>query len=172
MGPENILPSLWSGLFAAMMGAIFSAPRSALLPCFIGGFAARLSRDMLLAQGASQELATVLASAMVVLTATLLIRRPGISPVVMISGVLPISASAAFFRAIIGFLRLSSTPADESSRVVLELVTNLSRVFTTTLAIAVGISAALLAVRSIRTLAGLRKAVRGHARNHRPLSTR
>jgi hypothetical protein len=150
MTPETLLLSLWSGLAAAVMGVIFSAPASAALPCFVGGFVARFARDLLLSAGATPVIATLVAAFLVVISASLLTRRPGLSPVVMVSALLPIGAAGPFFRAIAGFLRLASLPAEQSAGPTVELMTNLSRVFTTTLALAIGVSLAVLFMRWLR----------------------
>lgn len=88
--------------------------------------------------GISQILATVIAAALVVITAAALVRRPGVSPIVVLSGLIPLGAAGAFFNAIVGFLRISSLSADALAGAPVVLVSNLSKVFTTTLAIAVG----------------------------------
>ena len=157
MNPDILVVSGWCGVNAAMLGTMFSAPRYAVLPCFAGGVVARLSRDIIIGAGASHVFATSIAAGLVVLTASVLIRRPGISPVVVVSALTPIGAVGPFFRAIVGFLRLSSVPADQLTDSVFALITNLSRVFTTTLALAIGVSAALLLTRALRELGAHRK---------------
>ncbi len=142
-----VVDSIWAGLFAGAMSIVFSAPYSALFLSFCGGFVGRLVRDILLQQGASAAVATLIAAAMVVMVAALMRRRPGISPVIIVSGTLPLGAAGAFARAIVDFLRISSLTDQKASAVPLALVSDLSTVFKTTVAIGIGISVAVYAVR-------------------------
>jgi uncharacterized membrane protein YjjB (DUF3815 family) len=140
-----VTDSIWAGLFAGAMSIVFSAPYSALFLSSCGGFVGRLVRDMLLQWGAGANVATLVAAAMVVMVAAL--RRPGMSPVITVSGILPLGAAGAFSRAIVDFLQISSLTEQKASAVALSLVWNISVVFTTTAAIGAGISVAVYAVR-------------------------
>jgi len=139
--------SIWAGLFAGAMSIVFSAPYSALFLSSCGGFVGRLVRDILLQCGAGANFATLIAAAMVVMVAALMLRRPGMSPVIVVSGILPLGAAGAFSRAIVDFLQISFLTEQNASAVPLALVVNLSTVFTTTVAIGVGISVAVYAIK-------------------------
>jgi uncharacterized membrane protein YjjB (DUF3815 family) len=132
-----LVNSLWSAVFATGMAVVFSTPSWALVPSFCCGFIARLVRDLLMGWGASQNLATFLAAALVLFIAASFVRRPGVSPIVMLAGIIPLGAAGALFRAIVGFLEVSSLKGEGLSAPV-ALISNLSILFTTTCAIAVG----------------------------------
>jgi uncharacterized membrane protein YjjB (DUF3815 family) len=132
-----LLNSLWAALFATGMAVVFSTAYWALVPSFCCGFIARLTRDVLMGWGASQNLATLVAAALVVFIAVSFIRRPGVSPIVMLAGIIPLGAAGALFRAIVGFLEVSSLKGEGLSAPA-ALISNLSILFTTTCAIAVG----------------------------------
>lgn len=146
---DILVPALWAGVFAAAMSVVFSAPVHSVLPCFVGGLVGRLSRDLAIAAGATMELSSMLAAALVVTTAALLTRRAGLSPAVMVSALLPLGAAGAFFRALVGFMQISRLPQEELSRVSSELVINVSRVFMTSLAIALGVAIVLSLARLV-----------------------
>jgi uncharacterized membrane protein YjjB (DUF3815 family) len=140
---DILVPALWAGVFAGAMSVAFSAPPNSAWPCFVGGLLGRLSRDLLTSAGATVELASMSAAALVVIVAMLLTRRPGLSPAVMVSALLPLGAAGAFFRALVGFMQIARLPQEALPQVSVELVTNLSRVFMTSLAIALGVAIAL-----------------------------
>ena len=60
-----LVNAVWGGLFAAVMSMLFQAPASAILPCFVAGFAGRLARNLLLVAGAGPHLTTFLAAMLV-----------------------------------------------------------------------------------------------------------
>jgi uncharacterized membrane protein YjjB (DUF3815 family) len=144
-----LLNSLWAGIFSAGMAVVFSTPSWALVPSFCCGFIARVVRDLLMGWGASQNLATFVAAAVVIFIVVSLVRRPGVSPIVMLAGVIPLGAAGALFRAIVGFLEISSLKGEGPSAPV-ALISNLSIVFTTTCAIAVGAWTGYLFGQSVR----------------------
>ncbi len=142
---------LWAGLFAAAMAIVFSAPLQALIPSFCAGFVARIARDWLVHIGASQNLATLAAAAAVVIVvAATLVRRPGISPIVVLSGFVPLGAAKPFFAAIVGFLKISSLKGDALAAAPVALISNISIVFTTTLAIALGAALGVMIIQTLR----------------------
>ncbi len=136
--PIILTDGLWGGLFALAMAAVFSAPYQGLIPSFCCGFVARSVRDTVIGWGGGQIPAIAIAAALAVMTAIALVRRPGLSPIVMLSGLLPLGAAAPCFNAIVDFLQITSLKGDALTPVPLRLVLDLSRVFTTFLAIAVG----------------------------------
>src|SRR5579863_2991325 len=149
-----LLNSLWSAIFSAGMAVVFSAPSWALVPSLCCGFIARLVRDLLMGWGANQNLATFVSAAVVIFIVVSLVRRPGVSPIVMLAGIIPLGAAGALFRAIVGFLEISSLKGEGPSAPV-ALISNLSIVFTTTCAIAVGAWTGYLIGQSVRRDQGL-----------------
>ncbi|MET0294716.1 MAG: threonine/serine exporter family protein [Phenylobacterium sp.] len=143
-------PALWAGVFAGAMSVVFSAPARSAWPCFVGGLLGRLTRDLLLQAGTTLELASMAAAALVVVASALLTRRAGLSPAVMVSALLPLGAAAAFFRALVGFMQISRLPPAALPQVSVALVANLSRVFMTSLAIALGVAIGLGLVRLLQ----------------------
>lgn len=136
---ELLIVGLWTGAFSAAFAILFSAPLQAMAPSFAAGFVARVIRDWLMQLDVSQTLATLAAaSAVVIVVAIAVRRRPGFSPIVMLSGLVPLGAAKAFFAAIIGFLKLSSLKGEALAGAPAELFTNVSLLFKTTLAIVLG----------------------------------
>jgi len=149
--PALLIDGLWAGLFAAAMAIVFSAPLQAMIPSFCAGFIARVARDWLMHIGVSQTLATLAAAAAVVIVvAATLIRRPGISPIVMLSGFVPLGAAKPFFAAIVGFLKISSLKDEALAAASVAIVSNISIVFTTTLAIALGTALGVMVIHVLR----------------------
>lgn len=98
----------------------------------------------------SRNWSTVVAAAVVVLAAVAVIRRHVVSPVVVISGVLPLGAAVAMFNAIIELMKVSSLKGEALSASSVALSANTGKVFTTSLAIAVGLGAGMAIVRCFR----------------------
>jgi uncharacterized membrane protein YjjB (DUF3815 family) len=145
-----LVDAVWGGLFAAIMAVLFQAPTSALLPCFVAGLAGRLARNLLLAAGAGPHLTTFLAATLVALIASVMFRRPGASPLVMVSALLPLAAAVAFFRAIAAFLRLPALNSRPPEALTEVMFVNLANLFTTTAAIGAGVAVAVVVVRLAR----------------------
>ena len=140
MDPIAILShSLWTGVFAAGLGVMLTAPARYLLACFACGFVARCVKDVAMGSGLDANRATVLAAAMVVLVAVALTRRQTVSPVVLICGVLPLGASSAMFGMIFSLMQVSTAEDTALAEVSLALTSNLGKVFAVSLAIAVGL---------------------------------
>jgi uncharacterized membrane protein YjjB (DUF3815 family) len=132
-----LLNSASAAIFTAGMAAVFSAPSWALAPSLFCGFLARLVRDLLMGWGASQNLATLVAAALVVVSAVGFVRRRNVTAIVLLAGLIPLGAAGALFRAIVGFLQISDMKGEGLSAPI-ALISNLSVVFTTTNAIVVG----------------------------------
>lgn len=141
---------LWAGLFAGGLGFILTAPRRYIAPAFICGFAGRLARDVFMGWGLSQNWSTAVAAAAVVLVAVAITRRHVVSPVVLISGVIPLGAAVAMFHAIIQLMRVSSLEGEALSEAAIALNANIGKVFTTSLAIALGLAAGVAVVRLLK----------------------
>ena len=103
-----LMNSLWAGLFAGGLGILLTAPPRYIVPAFLCGFAGRFARDVFMSWGMSQNWSTAVAAAVVVLVAVAIIRRHVVSPVVLVSGVLPLGAAVAMFNAIIALMKVSS----------------------------------------------------------------
>lgn len=143
-GLPLLINAFWAGLFAAGLGLLLTTPPQGLLPCFACGLAARLAQNLLRAGGLSQAAAVVMAAIVCVLVTTLFRWRPQLSPLVMVTGVLPLGAAVPLFRSIYGILTLYQLQGEALNAAVVQLIANLSNVFTTTLAIVLGIWLGLL----------------------------
>ena len=145
-----LVGGIWAGVFAAALAIVFSVPVNVVFSGFCGGFVARFSRDVLLGWGAKPELATLVAAALVVFVGALLVRRHSDLLATVAGACVPLTPGTVFIRAITDFLLISSRPDDKLVGVPAELVSNLSRVFTTTVAIAVGLSLAILVLQTVK----------------------
>ena len=145
-----LVGGIWAGVFAAALAIVFSAPVNTMFSGFCGGFVARFSRDVLLGWGSKPELATLVAAALVVFVGAFLVHRHGDSLATIAGAVIPLAPGAIFIHAITDFLLISSQPDDKLVGVPAELVSNLSKVFTTTVAIAVGLSLAILVLQTVK----------------------
>jgi uncharacterized membrane protein YjjB (DUF3815 family) len=84
----------------------------------------------------SQNWSTAVGAVVVVLVAVAIIRRDEASPVVLVSGVLPLGAAVAMFNTIIELMKVSSLKGEALSASSVALSANTGKVFTTSLAIA------------------------------------
>jgi uncharacterized membrane protein YjjB (DUF3815 family) len=142
-----LVASLWSGLLAAGLGVLFTAPRKYLVAAFACGWAGRCIRDLSIAWGLSHNLSTMLAAAVVVLVAVAIIRRHEVSPVVLICAVIPLSGSVATFNLIFALMRLSTAAGEARNEYSVAFTSNLAGAFTTFLAIALGLGAGMAIAR-------------------------
>ena len=145
-----LINSLWAGLFASGWGVLLTAPPRYLFPAFLCGFAGRFARDGFMSWGMSQNWSTAVAAAVVVLVAVVVIRRHVVSPAVLISGVLPLGAAVAMFNAIVALMNVSHLEGEALSGASVALSANMGKVFTTSLAIALGLGAGMAIVRLFR----------------------
>jgi uncharacterized membrane protein YjjB (DUF3815 family) len=145
-----LIKGLWAGLFAGSLGILFTAPTRYIAPAFFCGFAGRFARDVLTSWGIASNWSTALAAAVVVFTAVAVIRGHRVSPVVLISGVLPLGASMAIFSTILGLMKVSSLQGEALSGASAALIANAGNAFTTSLAIALGLGAGVVIVRRFR----------------------
>lgn len=145
--PAMLANSLWAGLFASFMGMLLTAPPRYIVPTFICAFAGRLARDLFMNWGMTQNWSTAAAAAVVVLLAVMVIRRQVASPVVVISGILPLGAAIAVFDTITGLMKVSSLQGSGLAEASVALIGSAGKAFTTTLAIAVGLAAGIAIVR-------------------------
>jgi len=141
-----LINALWAGFFAAGLGLLLTTPPQGLLPCFACGLAGRLTRNLLMAGGLSQAVSVLIAAIACVLVTTLFSRGAQLSPLVMVTGVLPLGAAVPLFRSIHAILTLQGLQGQALSEAVVQLIANLSNVFTTTLAMVLGIWLGLLIV--------------------------
>jgi len=145
-----LMNSLWAGLFASGLGILLTAPPRYLVPTFLCGFSGRFARDEFMSWGLGPNWSTAVGAAVVVLVAVAIIRRPGVSPVVLVSGVLPLGAAVAMFNAIVELMKVSSLKGEALSGASVALSANLGKVFATSLAIALGLGAGMAIVRLFR----------------------
>jgi uncharacterized membrane protein YjjB (DUF3815 family) len=145
-----LMNSLWAGLFAGGLGILLTAPPRYLVPTFLCGFAGRLARDAFMSWGMGQNWSTAVAAAVVVWVAVAIIRRHLESPVVLVSGVLPLGAAVAMSNTILELMKVSSLKGEALSGASVALSANLGKAFTTSLAIALGLGAGIAIVRLFR----------------------
>jgi uncharacterized membrane protein YjjB (DUF3815 family) len=151
MDPVAILShSLWTGVFAAGLGVMLTAPARYLIACFACGFVARCVKDVAMGTGLDVNRATVLAAAMVVVVAVALTRRHTVSPVVLICGVLPLGASSAMFSLIFSLMQVSTAEDAALAEASMALTSNLGKVFAVSLAIAVGLGIGVAITRLLK----------------------
>lgn len=148
--PAILLSSLWAGLFATGLGIILTAPLRYAAPAFLCGFCGRFVRDVFVGWGMSFNWATAVAAAAVVLIALAVIRRHAVSPVVLISGVLPLGAAVAMFNAIVDVMKVSSYKGAALADASVSLSANAGKVFTTSLAIALGLGVGIAIARLVK----------------------
>jgi uncharacterized membrane protein YjjB (DUF3815 family) len=145
-----LLNGLLAGCFSSALGVILTAPPQYLVPVFFCGFAGRFVRDGLVSVGLSLNWSTMIAAAAVVLVAAAFIRRHAVSPVALVSGVLPLAASASMFDAMLAMMRVSSSTGEPLRDASVSLISNTGKLFMTSLAIALGLAAGVVIVRVIR----------------------
>lgn len=145
-----LLDGLLAGSFASVLGVIFTAPSRYLVPVFFCGVSGRFVRDLLTGLGLGLNWSTMVAAAVVVLVGTALIRRHAVAPVALVSGVLPLAASAAMFDAILALMTASSAKGQALQNASASLISSSAKVFTASLAIALGLAAGLAIVRVLR----------------------
>ena len=145
-----LMDSLWAGLFAGGLGILLTAPPRYIVPAFFCGIAGRFVWNVFMNWGMNHNWSTAVAAATVVLIAVSVTRRHVVSPVVLISGILPLGAMVAMFNTIIGLMEVSSLQGEALSGASVALSANLGKVFTTSLAIALGLGAGMTIVRLFR----------------------
>lgn len=145
--PAILVNSLFAGFFASAMGVLFTAPARYVLPAFLSGFAGRFARGVLIGWGVSPNWSTMVAAAVVVLVAVAILRRHVVSPVVLVSAVLPLGAAGAMFNAIIGLMRVSSLEGEALHEASVALSADIGKAFTVSLAIALGLAAGVAIAR-------------------------
>jgi hypothetical protein len=148
--PAIVVSSLWAALFATGLGVMLTAPARYLVPTLVCGFVGTGVRDVLKAWSLGAHWATVIAAAAVVLVAVAITRRHAVSPVVLICGVLPLGASVAMFKLIVGVMQISSLTGEALSGASVALTANLGKVFTTSVAMVMGLGAGMAIVRLFR----------------------
>jgi uncharacterized membrane protein YjjB (DUF3815 family) len=148
--PAILLNSLWAGLFASGLGVLLTAPSRYLVRTLLCGFVGRGMRDICMGWSLGQHWSTVIAAAAVVLVAVAISRRHTVSPVVLICGVLPLGAAVAMFNLILSLMRVSSATGEALTRASVVLTASLGTVFTTSLAIAIGLGAGIAIVGLLR----------------------
>jgi len=142
--------SVWAALLATALGVMYTAPARFLVPTFLCGFAGRCVRDASMAWSISQDWATLIASAAVVVLAVAIIPRHTTSPVVLICGVLPLGASGQMLNMVLAVMELSSSKGDALTTAAVALSANVGKGFTTSIAIAGGLAAGIAIVRPFR----------------------
>lgn len=145
-----LINCIWAGFYAGGMGLLCTAPLRSILSAFLCGFAGCFSRDILISWGLSQNWSTAAAAASVVLAAMILIRGNEVSPVVLISGIVPLGANPAVLRMIIELMKVSSLKGEALSESSAAFIANTGKVFTTYLAITLGLAIGIMIMRLFR----------------------
>lgn len=150
MSIENILlDGLWSALFATAMSIRNSTPYKYILPTFISGVIAVLTRDLLENAGFSTNWSTLFAAFMIVISTGLFIRSQRVPPVVMICAVLPLWASVSMFTLLDDLRKVSLLSGDALNKAAIDLTANSAIVFVITIVIALGFAAGLAVLKVI-----------------------
>jgi len=144
---------VWAGLLSGAFVILFAAPLQFLGAAASLGFLARVLRDALMLAGASSVPATFCAATAVVFVthAVIPIRRPGVTPAVLVSALIPLGAAKPFFEAIIGLVRTPSLKGDALAAAPAALMSDVATVVTMTLAVALGVAVGALASGAIRS---------------------
>lgn len=148
--PVILMNCVWAALFATGLAFLLTAPMRYLLPTFVCGFVARGVKDVGVGWGLDVNWATVIAAFVVVLVAAVFIRRHAVSPVVLVCGILPLGASVAMFNLIFTLMQLPSATGDALTQASIALSGNIGKVFTTSLAIALGLGAGVAVMRLLK----------------------
>lgn len=145
---STLLNSIWAGLFSGALAVVLTAPPQAIGPSLLCGFAGILIRDALVGWGTGPGVAVVLAAvASVLLAIALASRMRNFSLIAIVTGVLPLGAEVPLFNSIKGILEISTLKDQALVTASAQLAANLSIVFTTTLAIVLGIGMGFLIAR-------------------------
>lgn len=141
---------LLAGFFSSALAVILTAPPRYIVPVFFCGFTGRFIRGLLTGWGLGFSWATLVAAAAVVLIGAAIIRRHTVSPVVLVSGVLPLAASASMFDLILDLIRVSTAKGEALQNAAVSLIANSGKLFVTSLAIALGLAVGIAVVRLTR----------------------
>lgn len=147
--PDLLLDSALAGVSAGCMTILMTAPFRYAGPAVVCGLSGRLIRDLLLAAAVSPPVSTLAATTAVVLLAVALAHGKEVSPVVVITGILPLGASLSMFQTVVYVLRLPSRTGAAATETSMELITTLSRVVTTSMAIALGLVVGIAVARAL-----------------------
>jgi uncharacterized membrane protein YjjB (DUF3815 family) len=146
--------AFFAGVYSCCLAFTMTAPTRFIPNAFICGMTGRFLRDALQASGFAPNWSTAAAAFVVVMVSMLFIRGHDVSPVVLISGVIPLGASTAMFHVLFGLMKLSAAKENLPALSV-ALTQNMSKVAITSLAIAVGLGAGLTLVQVLRRDSGL-----------------
>lgn len=130
---------LWVGLFSGGLAVLLTAPRKYILPAFICGFTGKLVLKLLMTIELSQNWSTVFATCTIILLSSILLYRDKVSPVVIITGIIPMGATVAIMNVIVGLIKVSTLSGDLLNQSSVVLIANLGKVFTTNLSIIFGL---------------------------------
>jgi uncharacterized membrane protein YjjB (DUF3815 family) len=148
--PAIVMNSLWAGLLAGGLAILFTAPLQYVPATLLCGFAGRCVRDVFIAWGLNQNGSIVIAAVVVVLVAVVMTRGHAVSPIMLAAGVIPLGAAMAMFRAIFELLKISSLSGEALNASSVALTENIGEVFTTSLAISLGLGIGMAVVRILR----------------------
>lgn len=145
-----LISSLWTALFSASMGFYMTTPFRGIVPCFLCGFTGRFARDYLISFEVSHAWSTLIAAAVVVFVGVAISRRRMLSPIVLICGILPLGASVAMFNMIADMIKVSTLKGEALSAATVALNSDLSKVITSSLAVALGLGIGITIMRLLQ----------------------
>lgn len=141
--PAILMNALWAGLFAAGLAVIFTAPPRYLFAAFVCGAFGVTARAVATEFGLNVNQATAIAAMGMVLVGGVFARRREVPPVVMASSIIPLAASLAVFNTIFLLMRIPVATGDTLNALVVDLSSNVAKVFATTLSLALGLGAGM-----------------------------
>lgn len=130
---------LWVGLFSGGLAVLLTAPGKYILPAFICGFTGKLVLKLLMSIELSQNWSTVFATCSIILLSSILLYRDKVSPVVIITGIIPLGATVAIMNVIVGLIKVSTSSGDMLDQSSISLIANIGKVFTTNVSIVFGL---------------------------------
>lgn len=138
-----LISCCWVGLFSGGLCILLTAPVKFIFPGFLCGFTGRLVLMLLMNYGVSQNFSTVVATCIIVLLIRFIIRRDQVSPVVLISGILPLGPTVAVINAMVELMKVSSLKGEMLTLSTVALTANMGKVFTVSISIVVGLVAGI-----------------------------
>ncbi len=146
-----VLPNALCGAaVAGVLAMLFTAPRQYLVPAFLCGLAALLTRDVLTASGMNVNWATALAAAVAVVAAVTVTPKHAVVPVVLIAAILPLGAAVAVFQMMVQLMRVASVTGPPLTDATVNLTASIGKAFTAFVAIALGLQFGIAIVQPLQ----------------------
>jgi len=139
-----------AAFFSVAIAMMYTAPLRALLPTLAAGFAGSFVRDLSIACHLGANWSTLLGATAVVLMAVTTARGNRLSPVVLISAVLPLGGASAMFELIFSVMKASVAEGEALAGASLAMTEHFAKVFIVSVAIASGIAVGISILRLCR----------------------